>query len=546
MRVTALPRVAACFRRAPTISVFMALALTLTWTVHAAPPSFDRARNYPNIGLVLPELAQAKPQPLPMPEAHAYLAADLEVLEREDRFLPFDLWFHEQCEGRWQDASGNALTIGRVKVRLPAFTEEHVTRERFAIECADSDYQIDSRVAEQIHEWAATFAGQELSEPESLNINSMALSTVFAYTCAASNTLVYTFHPRRIGNARNFDWFCVIMRTVDPDDDQSLQLEFESSYIAKITQPPGTSRNEGVTSTELNTSRQGKTDFDQPHHPVRIAARKSVQNYAEWWFAETDGYIILSDVNTELGKSLIQRLQREMPLLQAAYRALVPPLTLSSDISLIRIFQSKSDYNRYVGEGQEWSGGMWMPQRRELVLTQEYHTEEIMRTIRHESFHQYISYAYCMITPAPWMNEGHACLFEAARVDSKGKVIIEEDEKRCRLLLENLDLAVAHIPLLLDLTYAEFYGGTSASRALNYALAWALAYYLQKGAPQERNTPFKELLTDSAATLAASRNYRVATALTFADVDLHVFQANFKDFWLKRRASAMQYDPLEE
>ncbi|MDD2597813.1 MAG: DUF1570 domain-containing protein [Kiritimatiellae bacterium] len=526
--------------------IFIVLVLTVLRSAQAAVPAFERARNYPHIGLALPSLSQAQPRPLPMPEAHAYLAVDLELLEREDRFAPFDLWFHDACEGRWQDASGNMLTIGRIKTRLPGFSEEHVTRERFAIESANSVYQIDSRKQEQIHEWVATFCNAELSEPEALNINSIALSTVYAYTCAMSNTLVYSFHPRRIGNARNFEWFCVILQLVDIEDLQAFQLDFESNYIAKITQPPATSKREGITSTELETSRKGKTDFNQPNHPVRVAARKSVRNYEEWWLAETDGYIILSDVNTELGKSLIQRLQREMPLLHAAYRALVPPLTETDDISLIRIFQSKRDYNQYVGEGQEWSGGMWMPQRRELVLTQEFNTEEIMRTIRHEAFHQYLSYAYCMITPPPWMNEGHACLFEAARIDSKGKVMIEEDEKRCNLLLENLELATALIPVMLDLSYSEFYGGTPADRSLSYALAWGIAYYLQKGAPLERNTPFKELLHDSATALVATRNYQEATALAFIDLDMKVFQDNFKDFWLKRRATAMRYDPLKK
>lgn len=544
MRITAYHKKTLQFRTLTKPFIFSALVLAIVCRVQSAEPAFEKARNYPHIGLVLPSLSQAQPRPLPTPEAHTYLAVDL--LEREDRFAPFDLWFHDGCEGRWQDPSGNVLTIGRIKTRLPAFSEEHVTREQFAIESADSVYQIDTRKVEQIHEWVATFCNAELSEPESLNINSLALSTVYAYPCAISNTLVYSFHPRRIGNARNFEWFCVIMQAVNVDDLQTFQLNFENNYISKITQPPATSKNDGVTSTELESSRKGKTDFDQPNHPVRIAARKSVRNYEEWWFAETDGYIILSDVNTELGKSLIQRLQREMPLLHAAYRALVPPLTEADDISLIRIFQSKRDYNQYVGEGQEWSGGMWMPQRRELVLTQELNTEEIMRTIRHEAFHQYVSYAYCMITPAPWMNEGHACLFEAARVDSKGKVIIDEDERRCALLLENLELATSLIPLMLDLTYTEFYGGTPADRSLSYALAWGIAYYLQKGAPLERNTPFKELLRDNAAALAVSRNYREATALTFADLDMLVFQANFKDFWLKRRATAMQHDPLKK
>jgi len=518
----------------------------ITWTVHAGMPSFDAPINYPHIGLMLPPLSQSKPRPLPMPDAHTYLAVDLDILEREDRFDPFELWFHSQCEGRWQDTRGNTLTLGRITQILPSFSEEHVTRERFAIEIADSDYQINSRKVEQIHEWAASFCHLQLSEPEPLNINSIALSQIYSYPCAASNTLVYTFHPRRIGNARNFDWYCVIMQAVDIDDFEKFQLLFEDNYIAKIAQPAATSKDEGSTSTQIDTSRKGKKDFDQPNNPVRLAARKSVENYEEWWFAETDGYIILSDVNTDLGKSLIEKIQSNMPRLQAAYRKLLPPLTESSDISLIRIFQFKSDYDQYVGAGKEWSGGMWMPQQRELVLTQEFHTEEIMRTLRHESFHQYISYAYCMISPPPWMNEGHACFFEAARVDSKGKVMLEEDDKRLQILLENLDLATSLIPVMLDMTYNEFYGGTSADRSLSYALAWGLAYYLQKGAPLERNTPYKEILPDLAASLAASRNYRDATALTFSQVDMDVFQSNFKDFWLKRRASAMQFDPLEK
>ncbi len=118
----------------------------------------------------------------------------------------------------------------------------------------------------------------------------------------------------------------------------------------------------------------------------------------------------------------------------------------------------------------------------------------------------------------------------------------------CKVLLENLDLAVTMIPQMLDMNYADFYagGGSSSGRSLHYALAWGLAYYLQKGAPQERNTPFKELLVDYAASLAASRDYEEANALTFADVDIAVFQTNFREFWLKRRASAIQYDPLEK
>ncbi len=513
-----------------------------------AAPSFGKARNYPNIGLMLPPLERAKARPLPMPDAHAYLIQQPGVLQREDRFEPYQLWYHDQCEGRWQNTEGSSLIIGRISRILPVYTEEHVSRDEFNVVIADSDWQIDGKKPEQIHEWVASFVGETVYKPETLNINSIALSAVYSYACDATDTLIYAFHPRRIGNARNFDWFCVVLKAAGVQEMDKLQLDFEDEWLSRIAQPSLSKRDEGIESEQLDTSRKGKPDFDQPNHPVRIAARKSIENYEDWWFAETDGYIILSDVNTDLGKTLVERVQKNMPILQDGYRKLLPPMTSTHDISLIRIFQFKSDYDTYVGEKLKWSGGLWMPRRRELALTQEFHTEEIMRTLRHESFHQYISYAWGMLTSSPWLNEGHACFFENAQIDSKGKVSFPEDPNRLPVLMDNLESAIAVIPDMFHMSYENFYdgGGTAAGRSFNYALAWGLAYYLQKGAPGERNTPFKEILPSYAAALESSRSYHEADALTFADIDMKVFQSNFKEFWLKRRASAIQYDPLEE
>jgi hypothetical protein len=511
-------------------------------------PGFDSAVNYPHIGLMLAPLSHSKPRPLPMPEAHTFIIEGEDELIREDRFEPYQLWYHDQCEGRWQDTAGNTLLIGRITTALPEFPEEFITRERYNQVSADDQWHIDGRTAEQIHAWAATFTGETLFEPETLNINSFALSSVYTYTCQSSNLLVYTFHPRRIGNARNFDWFCVTLKAPGTADIGKLQRNFEETWMSEIAQPTTFNRHDGAQSREISTSRQGIPDFDQPHHPVRLAARKGIANYEQWWCAETDGYTILSDVNTNLGRSLVETVQQNMPVFLAACRKLLPPLTAERDVALIRIFQFKSDYDTYVGEKFRWSSGIWMPRRRELALTQEAHKEKIMSTLRHEAFHQYISYAWGMLTPAPWLNEGHACFFENAHIDSKSGIFFEEDLARCRLLLENPEQAAALIPHLLQMSYGDFYdgGGTRAGRAFNYALAWGLVYYLQKGAPQERNTPFRNILNDYAEALLLTRDYQQATDLTFAEVDMQVFQSNFKEFWLKRRASAMQYDPVNE
>ncbi len=510
-----------------------------------ATVSFEPVKNYPNLGFMLPRLARSKGDPVPMPEAQSYLLVGGEELARDDRFDPHELWYNTQCCARWRDPAGNTLIIGRITHRLPLFTVEHVSRERFCLELEDDANRVDPKSRAHVNEWVASFVDTPVYEPEPLKLNGFTLDELLYYPCDARDTLVYTFRPRRVGNAKNHDWFCVTFHAPGEADRDALRATFEERFIGQLSLPTRSSKDEGVEAKEVSTLRKSEKLPDQPDHPVRVEARKSVENYDDWWFAETDGYIILSDVHTDIGKSVIRDLQETLPALRLAFATLVPPLTRENDVSLIRIFQSRDAYVRYVGEAQAWSGGMWMPGRRELVLHQLEGKNELMRTLRHEAFHQYLSFATCMLSTAPWLNEGHACLFENVSVDNKGKVSINEDPDRCPLLLENIETAVTLLPHLLHATHDEFYEGTTSGRKLKYAMAWGLAYYFQKGAPLERNTPFKNILPDYAAALAQTHDREQATLLAFKDVDMAVFQENFSEFWLKRRNSAMQFDPLE-
>ncbi len=520
------------------------LFLLGTFASANAGVSFEPVKNYPNLGFMMPRLAHAKGEPLPMPQAHAYLLVGGEALAREDRFDPHELWHTTQCCARWRDPAGNWLIIGRATHRLPSFSDEHVSRERFGIELEDDANRVDPKNRAHVNEWVATFVDTPVYEPEPLKLNGFTLDEVLYYPCDARDRLVYAFRPRRVGNTKNLDWFCVTLQAPGEADREALRKTFEERFIGYLALPTRSSKDEGVEAEEVSTLRKDEKMPDQPYHPVRIAARKSVENYDDWWFAETDGYIILSDVTTDVGKSVIRDLQEKMPALRQAFAKLVPPLTRENDVSLIRLFQSRDDYVRYVGTNYAWSGGMWMPARRELVLMQQRSKNEMVQVIQHEAFHQYLSYAYCMLNASPWMNEGHACLFETASVSGQGKVSVDEDPERSTLLIENLDDAVALLPTLLGGTPAEFYTGPDIS--LNYALAWGLSYYLQKGAPLELNTPFKNILPEYAAALAQTHDEEEATFLAFKDVDMAVFQENFREFWLKRRGTARHFDPLKQ
>ncbi len=511
----------------------------------SAAVTFAPIKNYPNIGFMFPCLAGAKATPVPMPRAHAYLFTDDEALLREDRFAPLELWYNFQCCARWRDPQGNRLVIGRITHRLPEFASEYVSRERFDRGLNDEANRIDPKSEAHINEWVATFSAVPVNTPEPLKINGVALDDVLYYPCDSSGHLIYAFRPRRIGNAKNFDWFCVTLHAPREADPAALRSLFEEQFLAQIALPSRSSKNEGSKAEEVSVQRKGHKLPDLIDHPVRVEARKSVENYDDWWFAETDGHIILSDVDTENGKSLIRELQDTLPSLRLAYTKLLPPLTREADIALIRLFQKRADYVNYVGEAHAWSGGMWMPERRELVVFEQENHAVMMRFIRHELFHQYLSHAYGMLAASPWVNEGHACLFENASVSEKGKVTIDEDPERSVLLLENLDAAVELLPQLLQASYKEFYDDAAFRLRFKYALVWGLAYYLQKGAPLERNTPFKNILPDYAAALALTHDEQTATTTAFNNVDLAVFKDNFREFWLKRRGSAMRYDPLE-
>jgi hypothetical protein len=531
------------------LRVFLSGAALLLTCLSAfgAAARFTASRNYPNIGLKLPGLDSARADPVPMPQAQAFLSVRGTVLSREDRFQPFELWYGNQCCAQWRDAAGNRLVLGRATHRLPVFEEETVPRERFEQAMQDGSGSEGFRDRAALNEWVATFADTPVYDPEPLRLNAFSLDEVLFYPCGEADKLVYAILPRRQGSAERPDWFCVTFHAPGASDPDALREHFEEAFLSQISQPSRTEVDQGPQAEELDVrSAKGARPPDLPDHPVRREARKSVENYGDWWFAETEGTIILSDADTDLGKRLIQTLQETLPPLWKAFAQLVPPLTRDRDVALLRLFQRRADYARYTGPAYAWTGGMWMPGRRELVLPLEADPQVVLRTVRHESFHQYLSFAYGMVPAAPWFNEGHACLFENARMDAEGRVILDEDTDRVFVLLDHLDTVLTLLPHLLHASYEEFYAGFSAGRRLKYAMAWGLVYYLQKGAPTERNTPFKQILPTYADALALELDGAKATEAAFADVDMAVFLDTFREFWLKRRGTAMRYDPLQQ
>lgn len=524
------------------LTLFLAMASASVW----AELDFGRASDYPAVGLAFPILSRGYGDPLPMPKAHTFLPVNTsDTLTREDRFAPYELWYNSQCCGRWRDDSGRVMTLGRMTSKFPQFAEETVSRERYSLEVARTSLAPDPKDSNGLDRWVATFVGITVYPPEKLDLNSFALDKVLAYPTQRDDLLVYAFLPRRSGSGSHQNWYCVTVKLATGDSRDNAVVRMEKDFIGQLKLIGNTAKTSASKAEELDlTDSKKRPSAKVSPNPIRDEVRKSVENYSNWWVAETENFMVISDVYSEIGKSLVRQLLKELPPLYKACRKILPPLAeLDNELWLVRLFQRQDDYVRYLGKDMEWSGGAWTPSRRELVLFMKGGFEELMPTIRHEAFHQYLSYAYAMLPTAPWLNEGHACFFEPAWLGSKGQMLFEEDEYRERILTSNLDTATALLPLMLEMSYSEFYDGTASEKQLKYAMAWGLAYYLQKGLPVSGDSKaFRQILPKYAAALKKTRDDEKATKLAFEDIEMERFQEAFKNFWSSDRSNALKHD----
>ena len=201
-------------------------------------------------------------------------------------------------------------------------------------------------------------------------------------------------------------------------------------------------------------------------------------------------------------------------------------------LCVARIYASRGEYLEALeaedATNMAWTAAYWSPQRRELVAHLSENGEaELLRTIRHEAFHQYLSYATSMLSVSPWLNEGYAQYFEDTESEDwdLGVDLSEEGLKRLADVLRGV----------FGMDYEQFYEGSDFERRLKYRLAWSVAVFLEKGADKVRFRPFANLKRDYFAALFQTHDMRKASASAFGDADkLKLFVSEWLKFWKNR------------
>lgn len=449
----------------------------------------------------------AEPAPLDMPKAEAYLVKERGEFRLEDRYNRLDLWTLQAVIGRWIDDDGRVFTLSRLDFEPPAVDANGcVTRAVYVA----GRTAVDKRDGKKLRRAIAALSPAELPEKETPPRRlPRGFDDVGYWQGTNAGCIVCAFLPEK-----SDCWFLAVWELAEKDPADEMTACFEDEFLrgewkrrfSKI--PP---RAQVAGEREL----------------LRADARHSIAAYGNWRCSDAEEFSVLDEVPA--GGSFVAALTNDLGVMRRRYAETVPsPINGSNALCVARIYADRDGYLTAAGESMAWSAAYWNPARRELVAyLPESGRGELMRTIRHEAFHQYLSYAVSMIPASPWFNEGYAQFFETDEggVPEEGFAVSDE----------RLEEAAAMLPALMKMDYAEFYAGTAQERRAKYVLAWSLAYFIEKGAPKVRFDPFRNLKRDYIAALLDRQDMHLATDAAFGGAEKFAdFIGEWKRFWKNR------------
>ncbi len=535
----------------PSVGAAMGAMLLLAGPAAAAPPRgdlrFGDSRQLPELGLQLRILANAREKPLPTPKIYPYqIISGTVTLDRVEWVAPREMWIAEQHAAEWVDAQGNALLLAVVRTPPPdGLSQDHVSREAYAA-TRPAPLAPGAWRLEDLARWASAYTGAALEGARPARRPPRLADRVDFTPVPADGSLLASVV--RLGapvGTRAADpdtpWLLLALRLgprTDPDlARRTLDTRFWP-YVQAMSGPaqPLASPDDAAEGTAPQRS--------DTFNASRRQATDGIRHLRDWWLLESDTYLLLTNIRTgerPAARALLADLER----LHGAFAQMIPPRVAIDAVSVIRIPAGEAEYIRYVGEALAWSGGLWMPQRQELILRApdtggaRVQRETLRRAAYHEAFHQYLHYALDRVLTSAWFNEGHAALFETVEIQSRGVRILEDPAKARALeaLLRERDLTLESI---LTLSYEGFYAPDETERQANYVLAWGLVYYLRRG-PTDRS-PCADVIPRYIDVLMETRDEQAATRAAFAEIPPAELMRDLRAFWSSpaRRAAAQR------
>lgn len=508
----------------------------------AAAVRFNTGVNLPDAGLRARIMTSARDAPFASPRVFAHPG------EAAERFLALDLWRSRQSVARWRDGDGNTLVIAAVHHPFPHGLSRTVPvpPETFERAMPSAGERALTWTPDTLAHWAADFTGAPAAAARAFDRPPRRLQRVFEFRFAPprSDWFAVTFQldrgapgQHRAPETRFFAWFASAGKA-PLEDRETLVGHFLDGLSATGQRPDG---REGFAPHFQNRRVAARIESTPELEAGRRLAIESIRNLRDWWYVEAPGFIILSNLDSR-HRATVRELQARLETLRSVFETLIPlPAPLRS-VGVVRIFADSAAYVDYVGPRHAATLGVWIPDRREFVIRHPDFgrdgtaQESLLRTVAHESFHQYLFHALDRRTADAWFNEGHAVFFENAEIRGR-RVRFQEDPQRVEWLERLMAAGPVDLRRLVTLSYPDFYAshtGDAAARQTHYTLAWALVYYLHKGCRVDGNSSYNAVISRYLEAFESGTAPGEATRAALENVDLDELRDRMTAFWTSR------------
>ena len=491
---------------------FLLMGMCVVFAVSAAVPVLKSAAEPAGgTGLKVRTLQGGKIVQPVAPKAMFYRFRRGEEKWQETHFDVLEFWRAAQRGCQWKDRKGNALVVASLLAPLPDFEAEHAKREDIEAKMSETADAFTDASDEMLAGWVSAYSGTDVGAEALKEMSVSSLDAVRTVDFGKANRAAAVFKMKSGG------WHYVAFAFAQPAKSSEVTRLLKQLLSAVV-----------ATGTGVGSAKEGR-----------------------WLTLKMPGYVFKTDLSESQAKAFVKNTGRLMEAMQAAYRRYVPP-TKKLGESTIRVFSRHEEYDDYVsratGKEANTTIGLWSPSHEELLVLDMGNSarEETAKILRHEAFHQYLFYATGGEHHAVWFNEGHACFFENVQYDAKKNTVRVADDPQNRWP-GNVGADPAKyaelVPKILMLDYKAFYAGTLKEVNERYSAAWAVIYFLQKGAPTFAEfAAYRKVLPTYRKAVSEGADATEATQQAWDTVKGRDFAADFLKFWNKRTA-AKNYEP---
>ncbi len=251
----------------------------------------------------------------------------------------------------------------------------------------------------------------------------------------------------------------------------------------------------------------------------QLAKALNGPNWARIYEYESKHYHVFSDIDRET-------CFQASKLLEDSYTAYTVYLKWIKDLEKkkfrVYLFSGQAGFMAYCEDlqstAQSWAAGCYMPMLQQLLIWNLPDRAAMMRTVRHEGFHQYLD--RIMVDPPSWLNEGLAEYYEITRREG-GRWNFGKIHKSHLRELTEPDARLVPLDRFLYQGAKEFY----ADPDLHYSQSWAFVHFLRHG-PRKYRQYFERVFDGLQGELSA----REVLDSVFGDVDLDRLQNEFEAY----------------